>query len=261
MANRAGRKSQGATQYGQYRMTGLLVSVSNAQEAQIAIDYGVNLLDMKNPAEGALGRLPSALIQEIVSINHGICRTSATIGDLPMQPELIASEVEKLIETGVEIVKIGFFGQLNHAACALAASEINQGRVSLVAVMMADESPDYSEIGIFESAGFHGVMLDTASKNGKGLVDHLTLDEIREFCELAKQHQLMVGLAGSLCPQDISTLAEMGADYLGFRGAACHESNRKAQLEASKLGLLKEMLHKYNTALKDKVYVQALALC
>ncbi len=93
-------------------------------------------------------------------------------------------------------------------------------------------------------------MLDTASKQGKGLVDYLTLDKIREFCELAKHHQLMVGLAGSLRPQDISTLAWIGADYLGFRGAVCHESNRKAQLEASKLGMLKEVLRKYNTTQK-----------
>ena len=36
-------------------MTGMLASVSNLQEAQIALQENVDILDLKDPAYGALG--------------------------------------------------------------------------------------------------------------------------------------------------------------------------------------------------------------
>ncbi|MDZ4099492.1 MAG: (5-formylfuran-3-yl)methyl phosphate synthase [Methylophilaceae bacterium] len=228
-------------------MTGLLVSVANISEAKIAIDAGVDILDMKNPAEGALGRLKLQTITEITAICRGKCTTSATIGDLPMQAELLASETEKVIETGVDIVKVGFFGIDQHEACATAIGQAARDRVKLIAVMMADQSPNFSLISILKAAGFYGVMLDTANKDGQCLLDHQSMKELNTFCRMAEAYEMVTGLAGSLSASHIQELVSIGPDYLGFRGAVCHQSSRDADLEQGRVSLIKELLYIYNT--------------
>src|SRR5690606_4165751 len=102
------------------------------------------ILDMKNPAAGALGRLPLKTIKEIAVMARGIVTTSATIGDLPMDAGLLAAATAEVMATGVDIVKIGFFGHETHTECAHAVAESSQGKVGLVAVMMADDHPNFA---------------------------------------------------------------------------------------------------------------------
>lgn len=232
-------------------MTGLLVSVTNRQEAEIALETGVDILDMKNPAAGALGRLPFTAVADIVALAKGRCTTSATIGDLPMQPELIAAAVAEMAETGVDIVKIGFFGSAAHEACAEAASHAVAGRVHLVAVLMADETPDLSLIPVLRQQRFYGVMLDTASKGGKHLLDYFNIGELRDFCSEAHLNELISGLAGSLRSQHVGMLEDLNPVYIGFRGAVCQENNRMAALDASKLRSIKRLLRKNNNELPE----------
>lgn len=236
-------------------MTGLLISVTNQHEAEIAIKAGVDIVDMKNPAEGALGRLKLDAISEIASFCRGRSISSATVGDLPMQPALLALETEKVIEAGVDIVKIGFFGQESHEDCAVAIGQVARKRAKLIAVMMADQTPDFSLVGTLKSAGFYGVMLDTAIKDGKCLLNHMRTDELNDFCRLAKEHELVVGLAGSLNSFHIQDLVNLAPDYLGFRGAVCHQANRIAELEEDKIVFIKEVLYLYNNVSQHKPYV------
>ncbi len=236
-------------------MTGLLVSVANISEAKIAMDAGVDILDMKNPAEGALGRLNLQTITEITAICRGKCTTSATIGDLPMQAELLASETEKVIETGVDIVKVGFFGVDQHEVCANAIGRVGRDRAKLIAVMMADQSPNFSLMATLKAAGFYGVMLDTANKDGQCLLDHQSMNELNTFCRMAESYEMVTGLAGSLSASHIQALVNINPAYLGFRGAVCHQTNRDADLEQGRVSLIKELLHKYNTP------AQQLAIC
>ena len=94
-------------------MSQLLVSVNNLEEAKLVLSKNVDIIDLKSPKSGALGALS---IQEITEIVDCIKRQdksklmTATIGDLPMQPNLLLQAAQKVAETGVDIVKIGFFG-------------------------------------------------------------------------------------------------------------------------------------------------------
>ena len=47
-------------------MPKLLVSVRSSHEAQMAIDVGVDVIDIKEPSAGALGAASPAVIHEIV---------------------------------------------------------------------------------------------------------------------------------------------------------------------------------------------------
>jgi len=227
-------------------VTGLLISVTNLQEAELALDAGVDILDMKNPAEGALGRLPLTEIAAIVAATGRSCVTSATVGDLPMEPDLLADAVQKVMATGVDIVKVGFFGNGQLEACAREIGKIVTTEVKLIAVMMADQEPDFNLVQVLKATGFHGVMLDTANKQNGSLLDCLTALDLQNFCDVAHAQNLLTGLAGSLRETHIAALLDLQPDYLGFRGAACMDLDRNTSLDAGRLKSIRKLLHKYN---------------
>ena len=96
-------------------------------------------------------------------------------------------------------------------------------------------------------AGFYGVMLDTAQKDGRHLLDHILLEELSEFVEKARALGLYSGLAGSLREHHIEILAPLQADYLGFRGGVCENFERRSRVSGTKIFNLHQMLYKSNT--------------
>ena len=232
-------------------MSRLLASVTNVEEALIALDGGADIIDLKNPSQGALGALPLDVIRDVVRVIDHRKPLSATIGDLPMHPELMEAAVRETAATGVDIVKIGFFGRARHAECILAMQPLAAQGIRIVAVLFADDQPDFGLIPSLAHAGIHGVMLDTAIKNGKRLGDHLNDTQLQSFVEQAHERNLLVGLAGSLAISDVEALMQFDADYLGFRGALCHASERKAALDPLRLSRLKDVLYSCNRLSKE----------
>jgi uncharacterized protein (UPF0264 family) len=226
--------------------TGLLASVTSVAEALTALECGADIIDLKNPQEGALGALPLGTIQEVVHAIAGRKPVSATIGDLPMHPGQIASAVEKTAATGVDIVKIGFFGQTGHPECISAVAPLAAGGVKVVAVLFADAAPDFGLLPALSQAGFYGVMLDTAVKNGRSLGDSLDAMSLRRFVDLSRSLSLLTGLAGALSISDIPEFVKIKPQYLGFRSALCRNSDRKSGLDHSHLAQAVEVLRKCN---------------
>jgi uncharacterized protein (UPF0264 family) len=237
----------------------MLASVTSIEEALIALDAGVDMIDLKNPAAGALGALTVPEVTDIVlaihqrrRLNATVSTTtssktnatanptiSATIGDLPMQAQLIADATKAMLETGIDIVKIGFFGHSHHAECLEALSALaKQGK--LIAVLFADEAPNFDLLTMIADAGFYGVMLDTAHKNGQHLLNHMHLDELSDFVNRAKLLGLETGLAGSIQAPHIQDLALLKPSYLGFRGALCELSQRTSKISPDKISSLKK---------------------
>lgn len=220
----------------------MLASVTNVKEALMALGAGVEMIDLKNPAAGALGALDHALVKNIVqAINHRGA-VSATIGDLPMQSKLIVDATQAMLRAGVDIVKIGFFGQSLHEQCLDALHDLATEH-KLIAVMFADESPNLKLLDKIAEAGFFGVMLDTAHKNGKHLLNHMSIDQLSLFVKDAKVQGLEVGLAGSIQAIHIETLSQAKPSYLGFRGAICEESKRTSKIDSKKILQLKKQFN------------------
>jgi uncharacterized protein (UPF0264 family) len=232
-------------------MTKLLASVTNVSEALLAVDAGVDIIDLKNPAEGALGALPLSKIGEIARAIDGCKLISATIGDLPMEPELLMCATEHTAATGVDIVKIGFFGSVNHSACIKALQPLAAKGVRIVAVLFADQNPDFALLPELQMAGFYGVMLDTAQKNGNSLLDYILVNDLQRFVKLARSHKLESGLAGSLRLDHVPGLVALTPGYMGFRGALCANSERIAALSSNKIYELQALLHKCNIQVAD----------
>jgi len=227
-------------------VTKLLASVTNSQEALWVLEAGIDIIDLKNPAEGALGALPLSVICEIVSSVGGRAQISATIGDLPMQPDLIFKAVESVAITGIDIVKIGFFPSPNHTECIDALKSLTIRGIKIVAVLFADHVPDFGLLEKLARANFYGVMLDTAQKNGRSLMYHQSAEILRDFVIKADGLGLESGVAGSLRFEHVAELKNINPGYMGFRGALCDDFERSAAINKSKIFELKRMLHKNN---------------
>lgn len=202
-------------------MTGLLASVRSSAEAELALATGADIIDLKEPQAGSLGALPPDVVRDCVTLVAGRRPVSATIGDLPADPDVIAEAVARTAALGVDFVKIGIFpGGAPEAVLDVLRHRAASG-TRLVALLFADREPDFGLVRRVAECGFAGVMLDTMGKDGRGLRDALDQGTLRRFVDQAHDLGLLAGLAGSLRLKDIPALAPLGADYLGFRGALC----------------------------------------
>jgi uncharacterized protein (UPF0264 family) len=211
-------------------MTGMLASVNSVAEALLVLSAEADIIDLKQPALGALGALDSDAVRQIVAGIDGRCPVSATIGDLPMQPDPVFNAVKAMTETGVDYIKIGFFPGDDWQGTVKKLSALTEQNIALIAVLFADTQPDLAIMGMLKDAGFTGIMLDTMNKQKGSLTELMPKMEIAQFVTQAKSRQLLCGLAGSLKVEDIPDLMPYKADYLGFRGALCQNHNRAGQL-------------------------------
>src|SRR5690554_476798 len=153
-------------------MTKWLASVQSLEEAQLLTQQLPDIFDMKNPSQGALGALTHQAVTEVVQWVNKRCLTSATVGDLAMQSDVLAPAIAHMAATGVDYVKIGLFDEPGLIRCIEQLEPtIKDLNTPVIAVLFADQLPQSPLIPPLTKTGFAGVMMDTASKNGLGLLD------------------------------------------------------------------------------------------
>jgi uncharacterized protein (UPF0264 family) len=213
-------------------MTLFLASVRDPAEAEVALGAGADIVDLKDPGEGSLGAVAPEMIKACVAAVAGRAAVSATVGDLPMEVELIRNAVRATAACGVDYVKLGLFSGGDPQGCLepLWAEAPNAG---LVLVVFADALPEFDATSAAERIGARGVMLDTARKDAGSLSDHLPIDGIGCFVSAAKRKGLMVGLAGSLQVHHVAPLLALQPDFMGFRGALCRGGARRDAIDAN----------------------------
>jgi len=211
-------------------MTGFIASVSSLREAQTALHGGADIIDLKEPANGAFGAVSLEVQREIVHFVHGRCTVSASVGDLPMDAALIGHAIELTAISGVDLVKVGLPALERHRHCLQALADAAIAGIRVVAVLFAELAPPLALLGDLARAGCHGVMLDTGDKTAGGLLHHMRPAQIAGFVATAGRLGLLNALGGALRPTDIETLLPLAPDYLGFRGALCHGGVRTAGL-------------------------------
>jgi len=82
-------------------------------------------------------------------------------------------------------------------------------------------------------------LLDTAVKDGRGLLDWLSADELASLVADAHAAGLQVALAGALRAEDLPVVRAAGADIAGVRSAACGDGRRAGPLEPARVRALR----------------------
>ena len=224
----------------------------DVSEVEAALAGGADIVDVKNPAEGSLGAAAPELLHAVRARVGGRGLLSAALGDAPHLPGTLALASAGAAGCGADYVKVGLLGSARpEQALALLtavqrAAAGTRGGTRVVAVAYADAArvgalPPAALPGVAAHAGVHGVMLDTAVKDGVSTLERLGESAIASFAAEALALGLEVALAGSLRAADLAQAARLGAGIVGVRGSAC-EGGRTGRVSAARVRALREQL-------------------
>jgi uncharacterized protein (UPF0264 family) len=243
-------------------MTQLLISVKNIEETLIALNAGVDIIDLKDPENGALGALDLALSAQIVakilhynqfnmmrSLNFSPIITSATVGEQHVDLNALMKSILQRVAMNVDIIKVAVSNleALPNWQVKFNTQEIAKVKANakLVAVFFADQEVNLTLLETLSKMGFYGAMLDTSIKQ-QDLLTVYTKQALQIFTQTCKKNALKSGLAGSLKLQHIECLSEINPFYIGFRGGVCESDARNKVLIMDKVVKVKKMLQERN---------------
>ena len=228
----------------------LLVSVVDVAEGRSAAAAGADIVDVKNPAEGSLGAPSPAVIAGVRAAVPAALPVSAAIGDMPNLPGTAALAALGAARSGATFVKVGLWGTSTgpEAVALLRAARDAVAAVPgtvMVAAAYADarrvpHAPLAPELlpRVARAAGVGVCLLDTAVKDGRGLLDWLSRDALASLVADAHAADLQVALAGALRAEDLPVVRDTKADIAGVRSAACRDGRRSGRLDAARVRAL-----------------------
>jgi uncharacterized protein (UPF0264 family) len=222
----------------------LLVSVSNPQEAAIAIAGGADVIDAKDPATGALGAVSLSTLRQIHAVVAGRRLVTAALGDAADEAAIERAACDYAAE-GIGLVKVGFGGttDLSRVERLLTAAIRGAQATGLpqccgvIAVAYADTGGSSSVdrtalVDVAARVGASGVLLDTAIKSGPGLCHLIAPCILTRWVAAAHAAGLIVAMAGKVTLDDLAVIRDTGADIVGVRGAACEAGRASRVVEA-----------------------------
>lgn len=217
----------------------LLVSVVSAAEARRALVGGADIIDVKDPAEGALGAPAPQVLSGVVDAVGGAAPVSVALGDLPDLPHTAALAARGAALGGAGYVKAGLRGVSDLAAAVRlvqAVADAVPAETAVIAVAYADAAALRPAAlapsclpALVERTGIGGALVDTFAKDGRGLYEWLSAQELTELAARTQQAGGSFGVAGQLA---LGELGRVAADVVGVRSAVCHGGDRSAALDA-----------------------------
>ena len=221
---------------------GLLVSARSIVESKLIVSSGAGWLDLKEPSLGSLGRPSLELMFSIFELDiPKTVQVSVAGGEL-------VSWTEDLDDLLAAKLPARSYLKLALADCRgtdwqKIAERISRAlvrRSQLILVHYADtensRSPQWQEvIETTKSLSGKFVLIDTHCKKSGGLLEHYSLEQLEKMIGSAKHLKLGVALAGSLKLDQLLSLSNLRADWLGVRGAVCQEALRTGDLCSDRL--------------------------
>jgi hypothetical protein len=237
-------------------MTQLVVSVRNAHEAALAVEVGVDVIDVKEPSRGSLGAAERHVVEQIFTAVAGRWPVSVALGELLEAGQVNDDQsawpgpiIAEEVPAGACWAKYG----LAHCSCQPGwqqrwrhlTARLPAG-VQPVPVVYADHPQAHApaadvvlQLALETCAPL--VLVDTCDKSGGGLLTYWSLAQIEAFCRQARRCGVQVALAGSLRASELEVVLPLQPGFVAIRGAACG-GERQGNLEARKTMRLVEMV-------------------
>ncbi len=230
----------------------LLVSPIDAKEAIAAAAGGADIVDVKNPKEGSLGANFPWVIAEVRRGLPKRVELSATIGDLDFKPGTASLAAYGVARLDVDYVKAGFYGITSEGQALEMGRALKKAISGTRSKLVIAGYADHGEVGAMDPFSLPEiarrvdaccVMMDTARKNGKSLLQCVSADAVEDFVTELRNSGLMSALAGSLGFKDIETLREIRPDIVGVRGLACSNGDRnRGRISAERVRAVKAII-------------------
>ena len=223
----------------------LLISVRTAGETAAALAGGADIIDAKEPTNGALGSVTPETLRAIDQSVPTDRPLSVALGDARSVAGVWAQmSALPLARRSRAYVKVGLAGvatapeRRTLLAAAAHAAAAHPAGLRLIPVAYADDEggePLAREI-LTEAVriGAAGVLLDTARKDGRTLLDWWPEARLREWVRAVQGDGLKAALAGSLGVAELRRVVVLEPDVVGVRGAAC-AGGRSGSVEAGRV--------------------------
>jgi len=215
----------------------LLVSVRNATECLAALEGGADIIDIKEPRFGSLGKAEDATIRAIAETldRHAqdICLTAA-LGELSDW----SPDSRPQLPSRLDYVKLGFSGLRDDSNWPIRWQDFRR-RVQVldspppgwVAVIYADweaasaPTPEaiLAAVAELECAA---VLVDTFQKNGRSLLDVRSRSELQAIADAVHALGLPLAVAGALGTADLTRVQSLNPQIVAIRSAACRAGFR-----------------------------------
>jgi (5-formylfuran-3-yl)methyl phosphate synthase len=229
----------------------LLVSVRSAAEVTAALAGGADIIDAKEPSRGSLGAVSPEVLTEIVARVPRHVSMSVVLGDVASPQEVVSAiTCLQLVRRPASLyLKLGFAGVPSEdeierlVATAVAASSQNTAAPLVVAVAYADAihagtAPPDAISRLAARAGATGILIDTHTKDGKGLLSWIEPLTLKRWVARARSAGLMTAVAGGLSLDDLSRIFPAAPDVIGLRGAAC-DGGREGRINQARVRALR----------------------
>ncbi|MGH2892199.1 MAG: (5-formylfuran-3-yl)methyl phosphate synthase [Solirubrobacteraceae bacterium] len=218
------------------------MSVVSGEEARRALAGGADIIDVKDPGEGALGAHAPRVLSEVLRVVGTAAPVSVALGDLPDLPHTAALAAHGAAVSGARYVKVGLRGvrDLERAVAIMSAVadavRVGGDGVAVIAAAYADaaalDPPALAPECLPElvgRTGIAGALVDTFTKDGRGLYGWVSEAELADLIDRTRRAGAGFAVAGQLRPGELCRVA---ADVVGVRSAVCREGDRTAELRA-----------------------------
>ena len=204
-----------------------LASLRSLDEVRVAAEFPIDIFDLKEPRSGPLAPVDAELWQAVAA-EFADRTLSAALGE-PESALAIAGD----LPSGFAFAKPGPSGLTDTVSLRRMWDKVGRllpTETTLVAVAYADHvaaecvSPEQVFAAV-TGAGVTRVLLDTFTKDGRSVREHLSIDRLRDLSDFAKRNGLWWTLAGSIRLSDIAELFAAGVtpDCIGVRGDLCED--------------------------------------
>ena len=243
---------------------GLLISVRCSEEARLSLQYAIDVLDLKEPLNGALGAVSQAVVEKVVQLVIQVNleqppKLSLAMGELAdwdfdRWPSLLDRYPLDQIRR-FRFVKIGLAGaqQLTdwQGAWSKLFAELPESTRPVVVGYLdrlpevlanagsvkdvGDRCPSIKQLIEFaqSQSQVSTILLDTWCKQ-EDLFAKISDRRLQEIISVANRAGLAVVVAGSVKIDSLERVIQAGASLVGVRGAVC-AGDRSGQLCEQKL--------------------------
>ena len=218
---------------------GLLVSVRSAEEARAALAGGADLIDVKEPSRGPLGRADDEAIRAVVDEVGGRVPVSVAMGEW-------ADRSQSLEPKDVAYLKWGLARMTTVADAAIFRIARTPRRPQPVLVAYADHARAESPLPAWLADKaceyrFSAFLIDTAVKDGSSLLDWIEPATLAHIRFALADAGVRVAFAGSLDIDSIRRLLPLAPDWFAVRGAAC-VGGREGSISAERVTGIKNVI-------------------
>src|SRR5262245_38997694 len=220
-------------------MSSLLVSVKSPAEARLAVGGGADLVDVKDPSRGSLGRADDGVVAAVLEAVAGARPVSAALGELrdwDRQPLPPCLDRLAFVKWGLADAPADWGNHIDLMRQRVEGS--SPCRVVLTAYAdheRAGAPQPWEAVRHAVRQRFTVLLVGTCLEDGTSLVAWLSVPVLRDLVATCRDHGVRVALAGSLTPRDVEALLPLRPDWFAVRGAACLDGRRGAELDGERV--------------------------